>query len=47
MNSADPNTFTLGLIQMRCETDPAVNLDRALSAIHRAARNGAQIICLQ
>jgi N-carbamoylputrescine amidase len=47
MNPPDPNTFTLGLLQMRCETDPVVNLDRALSAIHRAARNGAQIVCLQ
>ena len=27
---------------MRCEAEPAVNLDRALSAIHRAARNGAR-----
>jgi N-carbamoylputrescine amidase len=41
------NTFTLGLVQMRCESDPATNLERALSAIYRAARNGAQIICLQ
>jgi N-carbamoylputrescine amidase len=41
------NTFTLGLVQMRCEADPATNLERTLSAIYRAARNGAQIICLQ
>jgi N-carbamoylputrescine amidase len=47
MTAPDPNTFTLGLIQMRCEADPAVNLDRAVSAIHRAARNGAQVVCLQ
>jgi N-carbamoylputrescine amidase len=40
-------TFTLGLVQMRSEADPAVNLDRAVSAIQRAARNGAEIICLQ
>jgi N-carbamoylputrescine amidase len=32
---------------MRCEPDPATNLERALSAIQRAAHNGAQIICLQ
>jgi N-carbamoylputrescine amidase len=47
MASAPANTFTLGLMQMRCEADPAANLDRALSAIHRAGKNGAQIICLQ
>jgi N-carbamoylputrescine amidase len=47
MANGQANTFTLGLVQMRCEADPAANLERTLSAIHRAARNGAQIICLQ
>jgi N-carbamoylputrescine amidase len=47
MANTQPNTFTLGLVQMRCESDLAANLERALSAIHRAARNGAEIICLQ
>jgi N-carbamoylputrescine amidase len=47
MKSPDPRTFTLGLVQMRCEADPAANVDKALNAIHRAARNGAEIICLQ
>lgn len=47
MADAQANTFTLGLVQMRCEEDLTANLDRALSAIHRAARNGAEIICLQ
>jgi len=47
MKSPDPSTFTLGLLQMRCDTDPAVNVDRAVTGIHRAARNGAEIICLQ
>jgi len=47
MANANANTFTLGLVQMRCEPDPAANLDRALSAIQRAAHNGAEIICLQ
>jgi N-carbamoylputrescine amidase len=40
------DTFTLGLIQMRCEASPAANLDRAVSAVHKAAAAGAQIICL-
>jgi N-carbamoylputrescine amidase len=47
MSTPHANTFTLGLVQMRCEADPDANLERALSAIHRAARNEAQIICLQ
>lgn len=47
MASTQANTFTLGLVQMRCEADPEANLERTLSAIHRAARNGAEIICLQ
>ncbi|MGH7170112.1 MAG: nitrilase-related carbon-nitrogen hydrolase, partial [Gemmataceae bacterium] len=47
MANTQSHTFTLGLVQMRCEAEPSANLDRALSAIHRAARNGAEIICLQ
>jgi N-carbamoylputrescine amidase len=41
------DTFALGLVQMRCDADPAINLDRAVSGIHRAAEAGAQIVCLQ
>src|SRR5579872_4257481 len=47
MKTSSANTFTLGLVQMRCEADPAANVERAVSAIHRAAKNGAEIICLQ
>src|SRR5579871_6466356 len=47
MSTPNANTFTLGLVQMRCEADADANLERALAGIHRAARNGAQIICLQ
>src|SRR3954470_13300405 len=46
MRNPDPNTFTLGLVQMRCEADPAANVEKAVSAVHRAARNGAEIVCL-
>jgi N-carbamoylputrescine amidase len=42
-----PNTFTVGLVQMACSNNPAENLDRAVEGIHQAARNGAEIICLQ
>jgi N-carbamoylputrescine amidase len=38
--------FTLGLIQMRCESDPAANLHRAVQHIRQAAAAGAQVICL-
>ena len=38
---------TLGLVQMSCSTQPEVNLAKAVEQIHHAARQGAQIICLQ
>jgi len=47
MNSTSPDTFTLGLVQMRCEPDPDVNLEKTITAIHKAAAAGAQIVCTQ
>jgi N-carbamoylputrescine amidase len=44
MPTAD--TFTLALVQMRCEPQPAVNMQRAEERIREAARAGAQIVCL-
>src|SRR5438270_1256253 len=41
------DTFTLGLVQMRCEPEPEANLDRAVARIRHAADSGAQIVCLQ
>ena len=41
-----PNPFTLGLIQMQCEAEPARNLERAIDRITEASRRGAEIICL-
>ena len=41
-----PEKFKIALIQMRCSTDPADNLARALERIRAAARDGAQLICL-
>jgi N-carbamoylputrescine amidase len=38
--------FKVGLVQMRCTDDPAVNLDTAIEGIRRAAGLGAQIVCL-
>ncbi|HWY85072.1 MAG TPA: carbon-nitrogen hydrolase [Gemmataceae bacterium] len=39
-------TFTVGLIQMRCETDLQANLEKAVKLVGHAARAGADIICL-
>ncbi|MDP3937401.1 MAG: carbon-nitrogen hydrolase [Deltaproteobacteria bacterium] len=39
--------FTLGLVQMACTNDPAENLALASSRIEEAAREGAQIVCMQ
>jgi N-carbamoylputrescine amidase len=38
--------FTLGLIQMKCDADPARNLENGVQRIHEAARRGADVICL-
>ena len=43
-----PNSrVTLGLVQMRCTTDPDENMSRAIAGIREAAGRGAQIVCLQ
>jgi len=39
--------FTVGLVQMRCSTEPRENLEKALLRIKEAASRGAQIVCLQ
>jgi len=41
------DTFTVGLVQMRCEADAETNLNRAVAAVRKAADSGAQIVCLQ
>jgi N-carbamoylputrescine amidase len=45
--AAQPDTFTLGLVQMRCEAEPEANLEKAVARIRQAAEAGAQIVCLQ
>jgi N-carbamoylputrescine amidase len=40
------HTFTVGLVQMRCDPVAAVNLERAITGIRQAAQQGAQIVCL-
>jgi len=41
-----PSRFRVGLVQMRCGTDPAANLERAVAGIRDAAGRGAGIVCL-
>src|SRR5882724_1080560 len=38
---------TLGLVQMSCGPKPADNLAKAIEKIRRAARDGADVVCLQ
>ena len=38
--------FRIGLVQMRCGTDPEENLTRAEGKVAEAATSGAQIVCL-
>ena len=39
-------TTTVGLIQMRCVKEPAANLKNAERFIRKAAKQGAQVVCL-
>src|SRR6266566_5267494 len=41
------NKTTVGLVQMSCEQKPATNLKKAIARIGDAAKQGAQIVCLQ
>jgi len=41
-----PDTFTIGLVQMRCDADAETNLATAEAGIAAAAKAGAQIVCL-
>ena len=38
--------FTVGLVQMAMEADPAANLKRGVARVEAAARAGAQLVCL-
>jgi len=46
MSEASPEV-TLGLVQMNCVESPARNLETAVEKTRAAARDGAQIVCLQ
>lgn len=44
--SRSSQPFTVGLVQMRCSTDPDDNLRRACDALRAAAAKGATVACL-
>jgi N-carbamoylputrescine amidase len=41
------NSVAVGLVQMSCDPQPAVNLKKAIARVGEAAKKGAQIVCLQ
>ena len=41
------HSVSLGMVQMRCTTDPEENLEKAIARRPRGRRRGAQIVCLQ
>jgi N-carbamoylputrescine amidase len=41
-----PDRFRLGLVQMRCTTDPEANLERAVAGVRDAVGRGAGVVCL-
>ena len=43
---ASSSSFRLGIVQMRCGTDPAANLASAVAKVRDAAVRGAQVVCL-
>jgi N-carbamoylputrescine amidase len=43
---AAPERFRVGLVQMRCGTDPDANVERAIAGIREAAGRGAGVVCL-
>jgi N-carbamoylputrescine amidase len=42
-----PTKVVLGLVQMRCGRDPSANFAKAVARVRKAAKRGAQIVCLQ
>jgi N-carbamoylputrescine amidase len=43
---ATADRFRVGLVQMRCTTDPDANVERAIAGVRDAAGRGARIVCL-
>jgi N-carbamoylputrescine amidase len=47
MQATRDSKFKIGLVQMKCSTDPEANLQCAIKGIGDAAAKGAEIVCLQ
>lgn len=45
--SAENKSVTLGLIQAKADSSPAINLQATLAKVEQAAANGANIVCTQ
>src|SRR5438309_10859302 len=45
--SSPAQMITVGLVQMRTQPEPQLNLERAVNQVRAAAAQGAQIVCLQ
>jgi N-carbamoylputrescine amidase len=43
----DVRKVSLALVQMSCDEDPAANLEKAIAKIRAAAKDGADVVCLQ
>src|ERR1700727_1330769 len=43
---SNSSTKRVALIQMSCDPDTQLNLDKAAERVYEAARQGAQIVCL-
>jgi N-carbamoylputrescine amidase len=44
---SDSKVVKVGLVQMRCGTEPEENFAKAVAGIRNAAAQGAQVVCLQ
>ncbi|MBV6641480.1 MAG: acyltransferase, partial [Cyclobacteriaceae bacterium] len=40
-------SVNVGIVQMSCSDDKAANLQKAIEGVEKAAKDGAQIVCLQ
>ena len=47
MKRKTSSTVTLGLVQTSCSANPDANLKKTLTAVERAAKSGANIVCTQ
>jgi N-carbamoylputrescine amidase len=46
-NGTSDRVVQVGLVQMKCAVDPAVNLAAAVKHVREAASRGAQVVCLE